>query len=119
MPIDDLNLLHQEKRHQPLALLSGRLYKQQLQWCTLEREAYVVLATLERMHWLVATSAGFDLCTDHNNFIFLFDRISVIPDLSQSTLRKVFCCAVHLTLYKYTCFYIKAEYNVWADLLSR
>ena len=59
---------------------------------------------------------GFDLYTDHNNLIFLFDPLSVVADMSQTTLRKVLRWAVRLSLYQYTCFHITGEDNVWADL---
>jgi len=56
-------------------------------WSILEKEAYAVLAILQRMHWLVPTSSGFDLYTDHNNLIFLFDPLSIVPDLAQTSCR--------------------------------
>ena len=77
-----------------------------------------MLASLERMHWLAATPNGFDLYTDHNNPIFLFDRLSVVSDLSQTTLRKFLRWAVRLSMYNYTCFHIKGADNVWAILLG-
>ena len=78
-----------------------------------------MLASLERMHWLAATSEGLDLFTEHNNLIFLFDPLAVVPDLSQTSLRKVLRWAVRLSMYNYTCFHIKGTDNVWADLLGR
>ena len=71
------------------------------------------------MHWIVANPDGFDLYTDHNNLIFLFDPLSVVPDLSATSLLKVLRWAVRLSMYRYTCYHIKGEENVWADLMSR
>ena len=119
VPREDLSKPHSEQCHQPLAFLSGRFNKTQLGWAIIEKEVYAVLASLERMHWLAATPDGFDLYTDHNNLIFLFDPLSVVPDLSQTTLRKVLRWAVRLSMYNYTCFHIKGADNVWADLLGR
>jgi len=119
VPPIDLSKPHSEQRHSPLAFLSGRFSSTQLGWSTLEKEAYAVLASLQRMHWLAATPNGFDLYTDHNNLIFLFDPLSVVPDLSQTTLRKVLRWAVWLSMYNYTCFHIRGTDNVWADLLGR
>ena len=116
---DDLPKPHMDQDHDPLAFLSGRFNATQLGWSILEKEAYAILATLERMHWIAATPSGFDLYTDHNNLIFLFDPLSVVPDLSQTTLRKVLRWAVRLSIYNYTCFHIKGTDNVWADLLGR
>lgn len=84
--LDDLNLPRQDKRQESLAFLSGRFTKQQIRWATLKKEAYAVRATLNRMHWLLATTSGFDLFTDHKNLIFLFDPTSVTADLSLKTL---------------------------------
>lgn len=119
VPSNDINLPHTDKRHEPLGFLSGRFSRQQLRWSTIEKEAYAVLVTLERMHWLLATPSGFDLFTDHNNLIFLFDPTSVSSDLSLGTVRNVLRWAVRLTLYDYTCFDIPGLINVWADLLTR
>ena len=119
MPVDDVSKPHKDQRHSPLAFLSGRFNATQLGWSVLEKEAFAVLHTLDRMHWLVTNPDGFDLYTDHNNLIFLFDPLSVVPDMSQTTLRKVLRWAVRLSLYQYTCFHITGEDNVWADLLTR
>ena len=110
---------HVEQEHSPLAFLCGRFEATQLGWSVLEKEAYAVLTTLERMHWIVANPDGFDLYTDHDNLIFLFDPLSVVPDLSATSLRKVLRSAVRLRMYRYTCYHFKVEENVWADLISR
>lgn len=57
------------------------------------------METTNRMHWLLASDRGFDLYTDHNNLVFLFDQKSVITDISQKTLRKFLRSAVHLSDY--------------------
>lgn len=119
VPHEDLSKKHQLQKHEPLAFLSGQFNKTQMGWSVLEKEAYAVMATLDRMHWLVANPDGFDLFTDHNNLIFLFDPLAVRADLSQNTLRKVLRWAVHLSYYNYTCIHIKGVDNVWADLLGR
>lgn len=69
------------------------------------------------MQWLAATLTGFDLHRDHNNLIFLFDPLSVVPDLSQTSLCKLRRWIVRLSTCKYTCFQIKGTDNVLADLL--
>lgn len=119
VPPEDLSLPHVDQRHQPLSFLSGHFTGPQLGWSTLEKEAFAIMATVERMHWLLATTDGFDLYTDHHNLIFLFDPLAVVPDLSQTSLRKVLRWAVRLSAYNYTCVHIKGVDNVWADLLGR
>ena len=76
------------------------------------------MANLERMHWLLADPQGFDLYTDHNNLIYIFDPTSVVTDISQTTIQKVLRWAVRLSVYKYTCVHINGTDNVWADLLG-
>jgi transposase InsO family protein len=119
VPFHDTCKPFSEQNHVPLGFLSGRFSQTQLGWSTLEKEAYAVMATLTRMHWLASCPSGFDLFTDHNNLIFLFDPLSVVPDLSQTSLRKVLRWAVQLSVYNYTCVHIKGAENVWADLMSR
>ena len=119
VPSNDVSKPYKEQRHAPIAFLSGQFDATQLGWSTLEKEAFAVMNTLDRMHWLVSTIEGFDLFTDHNNLVFLFDPLAVVPDLSQTSLRKVLRWAVKLSIYNYICYHIKGEDNVWADLLTR
>ena len=71
------------------------------------------------MHWLLATNVGFDIYTDHNNIVFIFDPLSVSPNLSLSSVKRVLRWAVQMSMYNYVCFHIKGADNVWADLISR
>lgn len=48
--------------------LSGRLNVTQIGWSTIEKEYFAALATIESLHWIAATTAGFDLCTYHKNY---------------------------------------------------
>lgn len=101
IPPIDIPKAHMDQRHQPLAFLSGHFSGAQLGWSTLEKEAYAIMATIERMHWILATTDGFDLFTDHHNLIFLFDPLAVVPNISQTSLRKVLRWAVRLSAYNY------------------
>lgn len=119
IPPADLHKAHAVQGHLPLAFLSGRFNATQIGESVLENEAYAVLTTLDGMHRIVATPDGFDLYTDHKNLIFLLDPRSMVPDLSATSLRKVLRWAVRLSMYRYTCYHIKGDNNVWADLMSR
>lgn len=79
----DLNKAHGDQTHQPLTFLSGHFSGSQLGWSILDKEAFAIMVTTECLHWLLAKPSGFDLYTDHNNLIFLFDPLAVAPDLSQ------------------------------------
>lgn len=119
VPPIDISKPYAKQRHQPLAFLSGHFSGPQIRWSILEKEAFAIMATTERMHWLLATPDGFDLYTDHQNLIFLFDPLAIVPDLSQTSLRKVLRWSVRLSTYNYTCVYIKGVDNIWPDLLGR
>lgn len=119
VPLSDTSLSHLEQAHDPLAFHSGRFSETQLGWSTLEKEAYAVLASVERSHWLAACPAGFDLFTDHNNLIFIFDPMAVMPDIGQGALRKVLRWAVRMSSYNYVCIHIRGPDNIWADLITR
>ena len=119
IPTGDITKAHVEKSHEPLAFISGKFNSTQIRWSTLEKEGFAIMETLRRMHWIVATSKGFDLFTDHNNLIFMFDPLAVQPDLSVSSTRKVLRWAIKMCIYNYTCVHIRGEENVWADLLTR
>lgn len=84
--MEDFSLPCVDQRHESLALLSGHFISWSLPWSTIEKEAYAIMATIDRMHWLLASSRGFDLYTDYNNLVFLIDPTSIIADLSQTIL---------------------------------
>lgn len=67
-------------------------------WSILEKETFAVLETLDRKRWLATTPNAFDLYTDHNDLIFLFDPLSVVPVLSLMSLCKVFPWTVLLSM---------------------
>lgn len=85
----------------------------------MEKEAFAVLASFERSHWLAVCPAGFDLYTDHNNLLFPFDPAAIMSDIWQGVLRKVLQSAVRMTAYNYVCILIRSSDNIWADLLTR
>lgn len=70
------------KHHDPFSFLSDSLSNTQLGWTILNREAYVLLATLEPLHWLVEAPKNFDLYSDYNNLILIFYPLSVFPNMS-------------------------------------
>eukprot|EP00171_Calliarthron_tuberculosum_P023402 IDg23402t1 len=71
------------------------------------------------MPWVLADRQAFNIYTDYNNLIFIFDSLAVLRDISISSLKKVPRWAVRLSIYNYTCVHISGADNVWADLLSR
>lgn len=96
VPPKDLSSDHVHQRHDPLGFLASLFNATQLVWSTLEKEAYGVKATVDRINWLAATLDGFDLYTDHNKVVFIFDPLSAVSDLSKTALRMVLRWAVRL-----------------------
>lgn len=66
-------------------------------WATVEKEAYDVMAAVDCAHWLTSCSDRFDLVTDYNNLVFIFDPLAVKPDIDQAAVRKVLCWTVRLS----------------------
>lgn len=89
IPSTDVDHPPSEQQNAPLAFLSGRCTVTKSSWAVLEKEVWAVVATLTRLHWLVSTPDVFDLFTDHNKIIFIFDPLSILPDLSTSSVGKV------------------------------
>ncbi len=80
---------HSKQRNAQFAFLYGRFNDTQVRWSILEEEAFAILATAEKMQWILATAQGFVLFTYHKNLIFMFDPLSVQPDLSTSSGKEV------------------------------
>lgn len=72
-------------------------------WSTLEKGAYTIMDTVDvRLHWVLPTSAGYDLFTDHRILVILFAPLALVPDLSQTNLQKLLCRDVCFGTYNYT-----------------
>lgn len=71
------------------------------------------------MHWLASWPEGFDILTHQNHFVFIFDLLALVPDLTLAFTRKVIRWAVRLSIYSYVCVHVSGLDNNWADLLPR
>lgn len=56
----DLSQSHVQQRHSSLAFNSGHFPGPQLGWFTLDNEAFEIITTTERLHWLLATPDEFN-----------------------------------------------------------
>lgn len=109
---DQLRVLHAGQGHEPLVFYSGSFAVAQAGRSTLEKEAVVCMATIERSHWIVSCTEGFYLSTDYKTLIFIFEPLSIITDLGQAAMRKVLQWAVRISAYNYFCFHIRGEDNL-------
>lgn len=80
----------------------------------MEKEAYAVLTCIERSYWLAAFPSGFDLFTDYNNLIFIFNPTTATPDIGLGALRNVLRWAVRMSRYNYEYIHIRGDENLWA-----
>lgn len=77
------------------------------------------MVTVGRMRYVLATICGFDLFTDHNNLVLLFNPTAVFTGLSQTTMKKNSLLAVRLSAYNYVFVHILDSLIVWDDIISR
>lgn len=119
VPLSDISLPHSDQAYEPLAFHFGLFSATQMGCSTVRKEAYAVLAFIERSHWLAACPARFNSYSDHNNLLFIFDPTAVMPDLGRGVIRKFLRLVVLMSLYNYACIQISGADNLRADLLTR
>lgn len=83
VPHFQLSLPHFEQQQEPIEFHSGRFSPTQLSWSTLEKDAFSVLASFECSHLLAVCPSRFYLYSDHNNFLFIFDRLTWVRQLGK------------------------------------
>ena len=94
----------------PIYLLSHKLSNTQTRWSTIEKEAYAIHYTLQKLnHYL--HSAVFTIYTDHRPLEHLLN--------SPIQNRKIQTWALSMAGYNCSIQYLKVKDNVCADLLSR
>lgn len=70
------------------------------------------MASIERSQWLDSCSDGFNLFTDQNNLIFIFNPLAVMPDIGQAAAQKVLRWAGRPSSYNYTSIHIREKHDV-------
>lgn len=50
-----------DQYHETVAFSSGHLSESFMGWSIIQKEGFAIMATIERMHWLLAPNRGFDL----------------------------------------------------------
>jgi hypothetical protein len=108
-PPHDLDLPVGQQAHEPLAFLSGSFIGSSLRCSVVEKEGFSILVACNRLGWLLQTSAGFSLFTDHRNQFFIFDPFVSNPGLSSCTYSKLLRWATRLSQYCYTIEHVRGE----------
>jgi hypothetical protein len=88
-------------------------------WPIIEKEAYAVVASCDRLDWLLQGSAGFSLFTDHHNLLYVFNPNGQHGATSAHSAAKLIRWALKLSTYRYTIEHVAGVDNVWSDMLTR
>lgn len=109
-----------EQDHIPIAVASGTFRGSELNWSTIEREAYPIVKCLSMWEHFLQSGAGVSVYTDHKNIADLFRPERILPALGKSQIEKIYRWLYVLSFFKIDSInYIKGEYNTIADMLSR
>ncbi|KAJ8575672.1 hypothetical protein ON010_g3544 [Phytophthora cinnamomi] len=104
------------QKHQLLTCLSGTFHGSQLNWTIIEKGAYPVVVTCDKLDYLLLRARPFRLFCDHRHVIHVF--------APQTSIKKHICgkllrWALKLMTYRYSIEHVDGTANVWADMLSR
>ena len=109
-----------EQHHRPLATISGQFKHAQLNWSTIEKEAYPIIEVCTRFTNLLIRPRGIRVYTDHANIVHLYHPEVVRPPLSVAATQKIYRWLAVLNHFKITHMeHLSGPKNVWCDLLSR
>jgi hypothetical protein len=101
-----------------VAFVSGSFRGSALGWSTLDKEAYGVVETVDRLDHVLA-GINFRLFTDHKNLVPLLTGNNGSAKASRQTSDRLARWRARLDAYRFTIHHIAGEDNVWADMLSR
>jgi len=93
----------------PIAYFSQKLTTTEQRWSTIEREAYAVVASLEKFHNLIYGSV-IVVFSDHNPLSYIVDSVSNSAKLTRWSLA--------LQEYNLVFRYDKAAHNIVADCVA-
>jgi RNase H-like domain found in reverse transcriptase len=119
VPPADLDLSRSEQRHEPLAFLSGSFTVAMHRWPIIEKEAFAIIASCDRLDWLLQRSDGFFLFTDHHNLLYVFNPNGHPGSQSAHSAAKLIRWALRLSSYRYAIEHVPGEDNVWSDMFTR
>jgi len=102
--------LEDKEIEKPIYFLSHKLSDTQTRWSTIEKEAYAIHYSLQKLHHYLH-SATFTIYTDHKPLQYLLN--------SPMQNRKIQSWALSIAGYNCKIEYLQGKSNVCADLLSR
>ena len=109
----------EDMQHQPLAFLSGTFRGSQKMWSIVDKEAFAIKQSFERLEHLLHREKGVNVYTDHRNLLYIFSPAGRPTTTTKATAGRLDRWGMLLSEFKYIIRHVSGEKNVWADLLSR
>ena len=106
-----------EMRHEPLGFVSGAFKGAQLNWPTVDKEGYAIVATFQRLEYLLWQ--GVHIFCDHRNLAYIFNPEACRGAVPKAASQRLEHWRTFLGQYRFTVVHIPGVENNWGDLLSR
>ena len=78
-----------DQKHEHLEFSSGLCNATQRRWTIIEKEAFPIMESLDKLRHFLLSDNHFRLFTDHRNHIFLFDPTFKESDFKKQTMDKL------------------------------
>ena len=105
--------------HAPLAFVSGSFTGAQLNWPTVETEAFAIKETVVRCRHLLQGKSAFRIFTDHRNLHYLFNPTTARDGGRKQAAERIERWKVILQPFFYEIDHVPGLQNVVADMFSR
>ena len=112
----DPKLPYEQQHCEPIYFLGGMFRGSALNWPIIEKEAFAIMESVDRLDYLLQRPRGFRILCDHRNLIYIFSENA---EHKKATSQKLERWSMRLCGYNYIIEHISGEDNKWADLLSR
>ena len=105
--------------HETLAFLSGSFNATQRRRSIIEKEAFPIMESLDKLRHFVLSDNHFRLLTNNRHLVFLLDPTFKESDFKKQTVDKLCRWASKLQGFRYIIEHLPGEENLWADMPSR
>jgi RNase H-like domain found in reverse transcriptase/Integrase zinc binding domain len=119
VPPEDLDNPLADQRHEPLAFISGAFKGASSRWPIVEKEAFAIVETTDRLEYFLLHPNGFSLLCDHRNLQYIFDPLTTNNGIARHSASKMFRWALMLSGFRYAIEFLPGDCNIWADLMTR
>ena len=105
-----------EQKHEMLICVGGTFTGSQRNWSVIEKEAYPIVSSCDKLGYVLLRPKGFKMYCDHRNLIHVFAPSS---EAKKHVKGKLLRWSMKLMEYRYSIEHIDGVSNVWADMVSR